>query len=142
MPSMKPILQAILDTEPLTSGEIREMLMRHIMSAHAKEANRKSTILLLSLYTDVCERHGCDTDLLDPVEARKVMLSHFKVAYVTAFGADHDHLDGFFVWPMAIPEECFLPKEVCVFLGQAMGTNVGKEIKKYHADLKRHPPTN
>jgi hypothetical protein len=118
------------------------MLMRHIMSAHANPKNLKSTQLLLELYKDVCERTGCSLDLVSHADAVDIMLSNFRSAYIAAFGADHDHLNGFFIWPAAIPKGQDIPREVCVFLGQAMGTNVGKEVKKYHSELKKRPPTN
>ncbi len=137
MMTMKPLLQAILDREPVSAAEIRELLIRHVMSGPSLVENAPVTEALISLYESIWGRdHGeASLDILQAKEAKEALKSNFREAYKASYGTGHDEddrLDEFFVWPRSIPRNRSLPRELVVVVGQAMGRRVGNEMRKYH----------
>jgi hypothetical protein len=134
--SVKPILQTLLDTEPLSAAEVREMIMRHVLSKHADPAGEEITSNLLDMYYSVCRRDNVNIDLVPSSDVERIMIENFSEAYVNAFGKEHPRMNDFWLWPVAVPRNRDLPRELCVFLGQGIGRNVGMEVRKYHMELQ------
>lgn len=134
--STKAVMQALLDKEPLGAAEIREMLIRHVMAKHSDPKGTAITDKLLDVYKLICARDNVVIDFVPAEEVEGIMKENFGEAYVKTFGQPHDHYMSFWVWPQAVPTGVDLPRELCVFLGQGIGSNVGREVRKHHADLK------
>jgi hypothetical protein len=140
--SIKPLLQALKDSEPLSAAEVRELTIRHVMSGHADPRNEDITRLLVMIYEKLWARdHALASDLISPDLARETMKSAFKDGYVHAYGGEHPNVLDYWVWPAAVPKDTPLPRELCLFIGSAIGRKTGADVRKWNdrADQKDLP---
>ena len=123
----------VLEDEPLTPSELKEIVIRHILSCPYDKNCAATTRSLLDAYLACCDLNGHPAGTLPTKTdaARK-----YKEAFVEGFryvresGADPNAPpEDFYLWPTCIPDDCIsgYPVEILVTIGNTLGYKVGMD---------------
>lgn len=139
----RPILHALLDTEPLTVGEVREIALRHVVSAPFDGRNVLITKKLLEMYWLVKRD---ESDMVPKEQVYDLLKQHFVEGFNSGMGRNVPNAAEFWVWPASLPHPVEMlasyPLDFLTMAGLAIGTQVGLMAAKDERLAKKATTSN
>lgn len=129
--SVKPVLQMLLDSEPLSLAEVKEMALRHVLASPSptESNNMRITTRLLDIFWLVAARDKLNLPAVEGAEEVDALLKHnFVLACAQAMKIKPEQAAAYWTRPPALPRAHSFPKDFIVQLGAALGTKVGSDL--------------
>jgi len=130
-PNVKPVLQMVLDGEPLSAAEIREMALRHILSSQDPMQTLPERISehLLKIYGLLMGRTGAPA--LSMEEGRKLLKQNFAMALAQQLKISIKEAESYWTWPPGLPKtNVGFHRDFLVQLGAALGIVVAGQMSE------------
>lgn len=133
--SVKPVLQMIMDDEPLSAAEIREMMLRHVLASPSPlpEDRAEITSHLMDIHEILLLRSDPDGSkrMVDLATAKELLKKNFSSTLAQQLNISISEAETYWTWPPALPKtERKFYRDFVIRLGAALGIVVGGQLSK------------
>lgn len=124
----RPLLQALLENDPISAGEVREFALRHVL--HAPFDGRRSAITakLIEVYWMV--KDDPTSECVPAARAYQLVKDHFIEGFCNGVGRKVPNAAEFWVWPASLPhpQDIGYAEDFLIMAGLAIGTQEGVRV--------------
>lgn len=140
--TIRPILQTLLDAEPVTAAEMRELIIRHVMVNYSNTKACMVTQKLLEAYDAITGQRKDDAG--GDRQAGLAMRDKFVEGLLETTNVTAEEAAQYWIWPPSIPKmwSYQYPRDILVQVAHAIGLRVGMDINKTAGLHGRDPGSN
>lgn len=123
---VKSVAQLMLEGVPLSPAELKELLLRHLLSSPDDAMGGGVTTSLMEAYTEMSNRKGVHLDILTPSEVVELLRKSYEEGYRYLGKSPPPDL----IWPRVLPRGYVYPKDIVVQFGNALGYMTAQSVEK------------
>lgn len=130
---LKSVNQLMLEGVPISPAELKELILRHLLSDPNDYMSSRLTTSLMEAYSESATRKGIPIELLSPAEVTNTLRYAYEEGYNHVVNDGHSserNRAPDFAWPKVLPRGYVYPKDIIIQFGTALGYASAQSEKK------------